>query len=209
MINLAQGYFRKTVFKTYRWFKHPRKLKKSPVMRWFATHFLSKQVWKPTQHTMAGGFAIGMCIMIQLLPGQMFVAAVLAAIFRVNIPIAVIACWISNPFTFVPFSWTQIKVGNFVLPYLPSFVEAGIASIMHWLVRNLERLPTFMQEAIPRHIVEKGVEYLTSMYIGGVFIGLALIPLSYVLSWVIWEGFHQMAERRRARHALEGLKSEG
>jgi len=101
--------------------------------------------------------------------GQMFVAAVLAAIFRVNIPIAVIACWISNPFTFVPFSWTQIKVGNFVLPYLPSFVEAGIASIMHWLVRNLERLPTFMQEAIPRHIVEKGVEYLTSMHIGGVF----------------------------------------
>ena len=80
MINLAQGYFRKTVFKTYRWFKHPRKLKKSPVMRWFATHFLSKQVWKPTQHTMAGGMAIGMCIMIQLLPGQMFVAAVIAAV---------------------------------------------------------------------------------------------------------------------------------
>jgi hypothetical protein len=99
-------------------------------------------------------------------------------------------------------------VGDWILPYLPSFVEAGIGSIMRWLVRNLERLPTFMQEAIPRHIVEKGVEYLTSMYIGGVFIGLALIPISYVLSWVIWEGFHQMAERRRARLALEGLKSE-
>jgi uncharacterized protein (DUF2062 family) len=208
MIDLAQGYFRKTVFKTYRWFKHPRKLKKSAVMRWFATHFLSKQVWKPTQHTMAGGLAIGMCIMIQMFPGQMFVAAVLAAIFRMNIPIAVIACWISNPFTFVPFGWAQKKVGDAMRPILPDFVEHAIEGVMAWLISNLERLPAFIQEALPQHFIERGVEFLTSIYIGGIFIGLALIPISYVLSWVIWEGFHQMAERRRARHTLEGLKSE-
>lgn len=207
MIELAQGYFRKVVFRTYRWFKHPRVLKKSKVKRWFATHFLSKEVWKPTQHTLAGGLAIGMLIMMQLLPGQMLVAAVLAAIFRLNIPIAIIACWISNPFTFVPFGWVQKKVGDFTLPYLPDFVEHGIHGFCGWLIHRIDDLPAFIQNAVPQDFVEKGVEFLSSMYIGGAVIGIVLGAVSYPLCWVTWEGFHQMAERRRARHAAEAAKT--
>ncbi|HRH95171.1 MAG TPA: hypothetical protein PLB55_04520, partial [Prosthecobacter sp.] len=62
MLTLARGWFRRSIFKTIRFLKHPRKLRDRPVMRWFARHFLDKQVWKPTQHTLAGGTAVGMFI---------------------------------------------------------------------------------------------------------------------------------------------------
>jgi hypothetical protein len=40
MLEIARGYFRKTVFKTYRLFKHPRRLKQNRFLRWFSRHFL-------------------------------------------------------------------------------------------------------------------------------------------------------------------------
>lgn len=203
MIKLAQGYFRKTVFKTYRWFKHPRRLKKSATMRWFARHFLAKQVWKPTQHTLAGGLAIGMCIMIQMAPGQMFVAAVLAAIFRVNIPIAVMACWISNPFTFVPFAWAQKHVGDAAMPWLPEMMQDGIHSFADMLVRNIERLPDFIREAISDDFARRGVDFVAAVYLGGILIGLALAPVSYVSAWGLWEYFARVARNHHQRTAAE------
>ena len=112
MLTLARGWFRRSVFKTIRFLKHPRKLRQSHSRRWFARHFLDKRVWKPTQHMLAGGMAVGMFITLQLLPIQMPTAVILAALFRVNIPIALALCWVSNPVT-VPFmavSYTHLDV---------------------------------------------------------------------------------------------------
>ncbi len=199
MIELAQGYFRKTVFKTYRWLKHPRRLKKSATMRWFAEHFLCKRVWKPTQHTLAGGLAIGMCIMFQLAPGQMFVAAVLAALFRVNIPIAVMACWVSNPFTFVPFLWTQKQVGDVAMPWLPAFVQDGIHGFATAIIHLIERAPALVRDSISDELAQKGVDFLAAMYLGSALVGLLLIPVSYAVSWLAWEYFARVAAARRLR----------
>ena len=200
MIQLAQGYFRKTVFKTLRYFKHPRKLKNSPLRRWFSRHFLNKRVWKPTQHTFAAGLAIGMFVMMQLAPGQMPVAALLAAIFRVNIPIAVIACWISNPFTFVPFGWAQKQVGDWATPYLPGFLRDGIHNFVHWMVAHIQDLPNWLRHAVGDDLLAKGPSFISSMYVGGVVIGLVLAILSYPLAWVIWEFFARMHAARKARY---------
>ena len=204
MIEWAQRLFRRTVFKSYRWAKHPRKLKNSPVRRWLALHFLSKTVWKPTQHTMAGGLAIGMLVMVQLMPGQMPLAAILAAIFRVNIPIAIIACWISNPFTFVPLIWAQEKLGSAVLPYLPAFLSNGIHGFVHWLLHAFESMPAKLQEIVPQEMLARGAEFLSSMYLGGILIGLALVPISYVVSWITWEVFTRINAWRKAKKEAEG-----
>ncbi len=200
MIQLAQGFFRKTVFKTIRYFKHPRKLKNSRVLRWFSRHFLDKRVWKPTQHTLAAGVAIGMLIMMQLAPGQMLVAAALAAIFRVNIPIAIITCWISNPFTFVPFGLFQKWLGDHVMPFLPGFVQQGAHSFVNWLIANLHRLPSRIRDFIGDDLLAKGAEFITSMYVGGLFGGIVLGIISYPVVWVIWEGVARWNAARRARH---------
>lgn len=203
MIQLAQGFFRKTVFKTIRYFKHPRKLRNSPVRRWFTRHFMDKRVWKPTQHTLAAGVAIGMLIMMQLAPGQMFVAAVLAAIFRVNIPIAIITCWISNPFTFVPFGLFQKWLGDAIMPLLPAFLQNAARSFVEWLIQNLHRLPTRIRDFIGDDLLEKGAEFVTSMYVGGFFGGIALGIISYPVVWLIWEAIARVAAARRAKRDLE------
>jgi uncharacterized protein (DUF2062 family) len=199
MVKLAQGYFRKTVFQSIRFFKHPRKLKNSPVRRWFSRHFLNKRVWKPTQHTFAAGLAIGMVIMMQLAPGQMFIAAILAAVFRVNIPIAIIACWISNPFTFVPFGWAQKKVGDWAMPLLPDMLRGWIEGGVHWLVYHIKDLPDWLRKTIGDEILAKGPGFISIMYLGGMIIGLALGIASYPLAWVVWEGFARYNEKRKTR----------
>lgn len=82
MLDLARGYFRKSVFKTYRFLKHPRRLKGNALLRWFSRHFLNKRVWKPTQHTFAGGMAVGFFVTLQLFPTTL--GPVARAYFRLN-----------------------------------------------------------------------------------------------------------------------------
>jgi uncharacterized protein len=203
MIEAAQRYFRRVVFKTYRMFKHPRVLKRSKFRAWFARHFLDKVVWKPTQHTLAGGLAIGMLVMIQLMPGQMPVAAILAALLRVNIPIAVIACWISNPITFVGLVPAQMYVGEWFMPRLPSFVGHGMHAFANWVIELFHYLPKFIQNWVGDDMVRDGAEVMANVYLGGLIIGPILALISYPLAYGLWEYFARVNEKRRLRKAVE------
>lgn len=184
MVEFAKGYFRRSVFKTYRFLKHPRKLKQSPTMRWFARHFLDKRVWKPTQHTFAGGMAIGTFITLQLLPIQMPTAVILAALFRVNIPIAVAMCWVSNPFTVPPLIAAEYPLGKWALS----------------LVSNVPTTPFPTQ--IPEDIADLWLamkEHLPVLLFGGLVLGSLLAPVSYVLTYLSWGEVHRRKRLRKQR----------
>ena len=104
-----QRRYRKFVLSLYRKFRHPRVLKNNRFRRWFARHFLDKTVWKPTRHTFAGGIAVGAFAMMLVIPGQMGVAFALAALLRVNIPIAMLVTWITNPVTNLRFTQSFVE----------------------------------------------------------------------------------------------------
>lgn len=164
-------WFRRSVFQTYRFLKHPRKLRNNAALRWFARHFLDKQVWKPTQPSMAGGVAIGSFITLQLLPIQMPTATILCALFRVNIPIALVLCWISNPVT-VPFlAALEYQIGK-------------------WFLSLYTNVPT---TPFPTHLPESFVdvwivmkEHAPVMLAGGVILGAACALVGYVITWFSW-----------------------
>lgn len=188
-------WFRRALFQSYRFLKHPRKLKTRPWMKWFARHFLDKRVWKPTQHTMAGGMAIGTFITLQLLPIQMPTATILCALFRVNIPIALLLCWVSNPVT-VPFlAALEYQIGKWSLSFYTS-VPA-----------------TPFPDHLPESFVEVWVvlkEHGPVMLIGGLVLGVISGVVSYIASWGVWEVFHRMeiAKKRReldAQNAVDSL----
>ena len=186
MVEFAKGYFRRSVFKTYRFLKHPRKLKKSGVMRWFARHFLHKSVWRPTQHTFAGGMAVGMFVTMQLLPVQMATAVILAAIFRVNIPVAVALSWVSNPVT-VPFlAWSEYTAGK-------------------WLLEFYSKVPsTPFPNQLPESIAEMWLalrEHAPVMLFGGLLLGALAAPISYAISYLSW-GWVQHWHKARKQPAL-------
>lgn len=172
MIALARGWFRRSVFKTIRFLKHPRKLRRSPAMRWFARHFLDKRVWKPTQHTFSGGMAVGMFVTLQLLPIQMPAATILSAIFRVNIPIAIALCWLSNPFTLLPIAWAEYVLGK-------------------WFLELYTTVPT---TPFPTHLPDSMVdiwmvlkEHAPVVGVGGIILGAIVAPISYIATWGCWE----------------------
>ncbi len=167
MLDLARGYFRKTVFKTYRFLKHPRRLKNSRALRWFSLHFLNKRVWRPTQHTFAGGMAVGCFVTLQLIPGQMPLAILLAGAFRVNIPIALAVCWLSNPVTYVPIGMVEKQIGEWFL----SLVGDPMA---HWIA------------TVENEKVAKGLAYARNLYAGGLLAGVLLVPASYMITYALW-----------------------
>lgn len=167
MLEKTRWYLRRAVFRTYRYFKHPRRLKTSPVMRWFARHFLDKHVWRPSQSTFAGGAAIGVFVSAQLIPGQMLIGIILAAIFRANIPTVIILSWLSNPVTFAPIGFAEKQFGD-------------------WLLGLLGDPMGPMIERIKSSEVAKGVRFAQSMYIGGLVGGLLAAPLGYALGWIGW-----------------------
>jgi uncharacterized protein (DUF2062 family) len=186
LIDHSRGLFRRTVFRTYRLLKHPRLLKASASRRWFARHFLDKRVWKPTQHTFAGGVAVGLLVSMQLLPMQMPVAAILAAVFRVNIPIAIVMCWLSNPVTMPALVPLEYALGKWVLSWISS-------------------VPTtpFPRE-LPHSFAESWLalkEHAPVMLFGGLLLGGALAPVGYAISYAGWSRLEAWAQRRRRAHA--------
>lgn len=184
MLTLARGWFRRSIFKTIRFLKHPRKLRDRPVMRWFARHFLDKQVWKPTQHTLAGGTAVGMFVTLQLLPIQTPSAVILAAIFRVNIPIAIALCWLSNPFTIPFLAWLEYAVGK-------------------WFLALYTTVPaTPFPKQLPDSMVDAWVvlrEHAPVMLMGGILVGAVGALISYVASWGVWEVGSRMEIAKKLR----------
>lgn len=182
LIDHSRGLFRRTVFRTYRLLKHPRLLKASATRRWFARHFLDKHVWKPTQHTLAGGVAVGLLVSMQLLPMQMPAAAILAAVFRVNIPVAIVMCWLSNPVTIPALVPIEYALGKWVLSWISS-------------------VPTtpFPRE-LPHSLAESWLtlkEHAPVMLFGGLLLGGALAPIGYAVTFASWSGLESWRRRRR------------
>jgi uncharacterized protein (DUF2062 family) len=167
MLNRARYWIRKSVFKTYRWLKHPRRLKSSPALRWFARHFLDKDVWRPCQRSFAAGVAIGVFASAQLLPGQSLIGVVLAAIFRANIPTVVLVTWISNPVTFAPIGIVEKQFGDWLLATFGGTDYSDLGG-----VRNPD--------------VKRGIRFAQSMYLGGLIGGLLATPIAYALAWFSW-----------------------
>jgi len=68
-----------------------------------------------TRYSAAGGVATGLFVAFMPIPGQMLIAAIIAIYFRVNLPLAVIFVWLSNPITIPPLFFLAYKTGATIL----------------------------------------------------------------------------------------------
>jgi uncharacterized protein (DUF2062 family) len=104
----------------------PRKILKSilpdhqtmcehPHVQKFGQRLTEPRIWHLNRRSVAGGLALGLFVGFMPILGQMFIAAALAIVFRVNLPVAVIGSWFSNPITFAPIFLFAYKVGTWFL----------------------------------------------------------------------------------------------
>lgn len=92
-----------------------------------------------TRRSVAGGVATGLSVAWIPLPIHMFVAALIAIRLRVNLPLAVILVWITNPLTFAPLFYGCYRIGAWILQrpprdvhFEPTFEWAGTTLTTIW-----------------------------------------------------------------------------
>lgn len=112
------------VRRAFRALRHP-KLRHRPWWQRLSKPLFHRSLWVPCRDTVASGLAIGLFFsMVPLIP-QSIVAAILAMRVKANVPFAMAACFLSNPFTNVPFWVAQIWLGHWVIKFfhlpIPSF----------------------------------------------------------------------------------------
>ncbi|BBJ24636.1 DUF2062 domain-containing protein [Candidatus Nitrotoga sp. AM1P] len=88
--------------------------KQSRWARWFGGWLHHPNLWHLNRHSVSGGVAVG--LFTGLIPGplQMIGATLLAVLFRVNLPVAVVTTLYTNPFTIVPLYALAYQLGVFV-----------------------------------------------------------------------------------------------
>jgi uncharacterized protein len=83
-------------------------------LKWIKHWIADPQLWHFNRRSVAKGTAVGLFVAIIPLPLQMLLAAIMAIIFRCNLPIAVVMTWVTNPITMVPVIYLIYKVGAFI-----------------------------------------------------------------------------------------------
>ncbi len=85
-----------------RWLPEPHTIRDHRHLRHFGDYLHEPNLWHLTRRSSAGGVATGLFCAFIPLPIHMLVAAAAAIVLRVNLPLAVICTWITNPLTFAP-----------------------------------------------------------------------------------------------------------
>lgn len=93
-----------------------RKKKAHPwYLRPFAYILAHPVYFSTTRRSIGGGLWVGLFIGLLPIPGQTVVAVLGAMWLRINVPIAAITVWVSNPITFVPIFYLAYRIGALLL----------------------------------------------------------------------------------------------
>ena len=73
------------------------------------------RLWGIRRRTVVPAFAVGLFIAYLPTPGHTLMGALAALALRVNIPVAALATWVSNPLTMGPMYYAAYRVGRVLL----------------------------------------------------------------------------------------------
>jgi hypothetical protein len=95
-------------------------VRKNRFVAVFGAALQHHNLWHLHRRSVAGGMAVGLFCGLVPGPFQMLTAALLSVILRVNLPVAVMATWYTNPITIVPLYYLAYKLGNMVTGSTPN-----------------------------------------------------------------------------------------
>ena len=117
------------------------KLRENRSLGMFGEHLFHPALWHLHRRSVAGGVAAG--LFCGLIPGplQVIGSAAAAIYFRVNLPVALVTTFYTNPFTIVPLYIVAYRLGCLVMPgeevipaapAISADVSASLKAITEW-----------------------------------------------------------------------------
>lgn len=146
--------------------------------------FQEPNLWHLNRRSVSGGMAIGLFFAWIPMPFQMLAAAILALLARVNLPLAVIMVWVSNPLTWAPMYWFAYRLGKWLLG--SEKVRASFEFHWTWFAEEMVRI-------------------WQPLFLGCLIMAVVSAVAGYVVSRAIWR-LHIVSNvldrRRRGRDAV-------
>jgi uncharacterized protein len=155
-------------------------------MRPFQAVLHHSAYWSLNRRSVTRAVALGMFVAFIPLPIQMPVAAVLALIARVNVPVAIASVFVTNPLTTVPVFYAAYRIGCLLLGLEPHTFEYE----MSWTWLQTELLPVWRP-----------------FLLGCLALGIGSAVMSYVLLGGIWHLTLVLKFHERKRLAAERIAS--
>ncbi len=154
--------------------------------RWLRPILNKPYLWHLNRRSVAKGLSMGLFWSMLPVFGQSVPAAILTWKWRGNVPLSIVGCWISNPFTLIPHWWAGYSIGRFVLQQPRPDIQFNWEfwkdkwNDWHWLWAH------FWSFYVP-------------LFAGCIVLGLILGLISYfgILIWWKWHA----GNKWRARHA--------
>jgi hypothetical protein len=170
-----------------RWLPDNSRLHEHPHLRRLGHRLLAPDLWHLNRRSASGGVAMGLAVAFVPVPMQMVVAAVVAMVVRVNLPLAVAMVWVTNPLTIPPLYWLAYEAGAWLLarPRLHAAAMPGLS----WFVDMFGQI-------------------WQPLLLGLVILGAASGSLGYLAVRLLWRLQVVRAwEERRRRRASAGAPS--
>jgi uncharacterized protein (DUF2062 family) len=116
-----------------------------------------------TRRSVAGAIWLGVFVALLPIPGQTIAALLAALVLRVNLPIAGITTWVTNPITMVPIFYWQYGLGTLLLD-LP-LQEFEIVLSWEWITDSFLEIgrPLLLGSFISATLVASTVYVLISL----------------------------------------------
>jgi hypothetical protein len=120
-----------------------QKIKQNKVINLFGTLLHDPNLWHLNRRSARGAFALGLFNAFVPVPFQMYLSALGAVIFKVNLPLSVGLVWVSNPLTMPPLFYGCYLIGEWILG--PSGYQFSFELSWDWLVQSISTIgPTFL-----------------------------------------------------------------
>lgn len=108
------------------------RVKSSKAHSLFGGTLLRKELWSFQVEPLARGLALGLFVAFTPTMGlQMLLACFLILFFPGNLPIALAACWITNPLTAAPIYYMEYKVGKWLIDLFGVSASETIGDVSH------------------------------------------------------------------------------
>ena len=142
-------------------------------LRHFGERLRNHSLWHLNRRSVSGGVAVGLFVAMLPLPFLMVIAAGIAILATVNLPISVAMVWITNPLTMGPLFYFNYRVGAFLLGERPTNE--------HFRGSAMDMIGSML------HIWQP-------LLLGGVVVGLVAALLGWILVRLLWR-WHVVSRR--------------